>query len=72
MSMDKARAENLLALTSAGFSRPLVTPASNGDNKLELTEVGVALIRRYREHDSHIQTESADLKDWLTTQQVSL
>ena len=71
MSMDKARAENLLALTSAGFSRPLVTPASNGDNKLELTEVGVELIRRYREHDSHIQTETADLKDWLTTQQVS-
>ena len=71
MNMDEARAESLLALTSAGFSHPLVTPASKDDKTLELTAVGVSLIQRYREHNCYIQTESAELKDWLTAQQVS-
>ena len=71
MNMDVARAESLLALTSAGFSHPLVTPDLKGDKTLELTAVGVELIQRYREHNSYIQTETAELKDWLTSQQVS-
>ena len=72
MNMDEARAESLLALTSAGFSHPLVAPASKGEKALQLTALGAALIQRYRVHDSHIQTISAELKDWLTKQQVSL
>ena len=72
MNMDVARAESLLALTSAGFSHPLVVPGSKDDKSLELTAVGVALIQRYRVHDSYIQTESTKLKDWLSTQQVWL
>ena len=72
MKMDEARAESLLALTSAGFARALVTPTSKGDKTLELTAVGVALVKRYREHDGHVQTISVDLKNWLTKQQVSL
>ena len=71
MNMDETRAENLLALTSAGFSKPLVIPAGSDSNLLELTELGAALIHRYRKQDSYIQNSSADLKDWLTKQQAS-
>ena len=71
MNMDEARAEDLLALTSAGFSKPLVIPAGSDSNLLELTELGAALIHRYRKQDSYIQKSSADLKDWLNKQQAS-
>ena len=71
MNMDEARADSLLALTSAGFSHPLVKTVSKGDKTLELTALGFALVQRYREYDGHIQSESAGLKDWLTAQQVS-
>lgn len=71
MNMDEERAESLLALTSAGFSHPLVVPAPKGGKMIELTALGAGLIQRYRVHDSHIQTVSTDLKDWLTAQQVS-
>ena len=71
MNMDETRAESLLALTSAGFSKPLVIPAESDSNLLELTELGAALIHRYRKQDSYIQNSSADLKDWLTKQQAS-
>ena len=71
MNMDESRAESLLALTSAGFLHPLVAPTSKGERALELTAVGAALIERYRAQDSHIQTLSAELKDWLTAQQAS-
>ena len=71
MNMDETRAENLLALISAGFSKPRVIPADSDSNLLELTELGAALIHRYREQDSYIQNSSADLKDWLTKQQAS-
>ena len=33
MNMDEARAESLLALTSAGFSHPFVAPDLNADKK---------------------------------------
>ena len=71
MNMDETRAENLLTLTSAGFSKPLVIPAGLDSNLLELTELGAALIHRYREQDNFIQNSSTDLKDWLTKQQAS-
>ena len=71
MNMDEKHAERLLALTSAGFSKPLVVSAGSDSNLLELTELGAALIHRYRKQDSYIQNSSADLKDWLTKQQAS-
>ena len=70
MNMDETRAESLLAMTSAGFSKPLVIPAESDSNLLELTELGAALIYRYRKQDSYIQVSSTDLKDWLTKQQA--
>lgn len=72
MDMDEARAESLLALTSAGFLHPLIAPASKGEKTLELTAVGAALIQRYRVHHSHMQTVSGELKEWLTAKQASL
>lgn len=71
-NMDEALAESLLARTIADFSYPLVALASKGEKALEFSALGAALIQRYRDHDSHIQTVSAELKDRLTKQQVSL
>ena len=71
MNMDEKRAESLLALTSAGFSKPLVIPTESDSNLLELTELDAALFNRYREQDNYIQNSSTDLKDWLTKQQAS-
>ena len=71
MNTDKTRAESLLGLTSAGFLKPLVIPAASDGKFLELTELGAALIQRYRKQDSYIQNSSADLNDRLTKQQAS-
>ena len=71
INMDETRAESLLALTSVGFSKPLVIPAESDSNLLELTELGAALIHRYRKQDSYIQNSSTDLKDWQTKKQAS-
>ena len=71
MNMGKTRAESLLALISAGFSKPLVIPAALDGKLLELIELGAAFIHRYRKQDNCIQNSSADLIDWLTKQQAS-
>ena len=70
MNMDETRAENLGA-DLGGLLKTPVIPAGSDSNLLELTELGAALIHRYRKQDSYIQKSSADLKDWLNKQQAS-
>ena len=57
---------------TGSLAHPLVALASKGEKALQAAALGAALIQRYRVHDSHIQTISAELKDWLPKQQVSL